>query len=452
MPSKGPDALWSPDVELVPVGEYNPRFERPALGPQTQWAFERSPFWRRKLTSAGLTSGDLASLTSLDALPFVEKGEILADQVASPPFGEACCVPLSEISRIHRTSGTTGRPQIVVLTARDADDAAEAGARAFWCAGVRPDDVVVHCLSYCMWSGGVTDHLCLERTGAAVIPFGVGNSSLLLQTIETFRPTSISCTPTYLNTLADLMKKEGRTTPADTSLRVALCGGEPGLQDVETRRRLETTWGIRVVDANYGMADVLSIFGSECSERNGLHFHGQEFLAFELVDPETLRRVPIQTGAIGEIVLTTLRRQAQPLFRLRSHDMARIISVEPCACGRSSFRFVILGRSDDMVVVRGVNFFPESLRRLFSPHSELTGNYQVVLRHPPPYDSLDVEVAVAESVPAEARTALAADLERRIQQALSVRVSIAWVEAAPSVSEHKTSRLRREYAKGIIDS
>ena len=168
--------LWDEGIETLPGDRLRETIEQPRLIERVQWAFERSAFWRDKFSRAGLSPRDVKDGFPITGLPFTEKDELLQDQIQCPPYGRLCSVPMTDILRVHRTSGTTARPLYIVLTERDVQHTLEAGARAFWCAGVRPDDTVVHCLNYCLWSGGLTDHLSLEKTGATVIPFGVGNS------------------------------------------------------------------------------------------------------------------------------------------------------------------------------------------------------------------------------------------------------------------------------------
>jgi phenylacetate-CoA ligase len=439
--------LWDEQIETLPSDRLQETIEQPRLLERLRWAFERSPFWRDKFLRAGLSLRDVKNGFPITALPFTEKDELLQDQIQHPPYGWLCSVPMTDILRVHRTSGTTARPLFIVLTALDVQHTLEAGARAFWCAGVRPDDTVVHCLNYCLWSGGLTDHLSLEKTGATVIPFGVGNSRFLLETMLQLKPTAISCTPTYLNTLAELLDKEFQRKPRELGLRKGLFGGEPGLQNPGTRTVLENTWGIEAVDANYGMSDVLSIFGSECRERNGLHFHGQGIVWSELIHPDTGESIPIRSGAVGELVLTTLLREGQPLFRLRTHDIAKIVGADGCRCGRSGFRFLILGRSDNMITVKGVNVFPDALHDIFFRYPEqLTGEYRMVLKHEGPYDLLDVQVEARASCADRERETLKHEMEGIVRRTLSVRIEIEWVgERTFPRGEGKTSRLVRAF-------
>jgi phenylacetate-CoA ligase len=354
-----------------------------------------SPFWASRFAEIGVNPGEIRCVEEFERLPLLDKKTILADQADNGPFGKLLAVRQDQLQRIHRTSGTTATPLLVLLTRKDVRNAVKVGGRAFRCAGVEPSDIVIHCLNYCMWSGGVTDHEALEEAGATVVPFGVGNSSFLLQMIQRLRPTALSCTPSYLVRLRQLLADEFNKKPSDLKLTKAFLGGEGGLQDPAVRSSFEAEWNIRAIDANYGLSDVLSIMASECEARDGLHFHAQDMVFPELIDDKD-KAIGIAAGAVGELVLSNLVREAQPLFRYRTNDVVEIVATEPCMCGRHGFRFKVIGRSDDMVTVKGVNFFPSSLQGMFNKYTELSGEYRV--RAPrPPIQSLHLELEKASA-------------------------------------------------------
>ncbi len=421
--------LWDPTLETMSADELHTAIEQPRLCHQLQHAIRHSPYWRDRFTDAGIREGDIGAGFELSSMPLTEKADLLRDQMEHPPYGRLPAVPLDQVRRVHRTSGTSARPFFTLLTEHDVETTTEAGARAFWCAGVRPDDVVVHCLNYCLWSGGVTDHLCLERTGATVIPYGVGGSRYLLELIRSIRPTALSCTPSYLERLAQLLRDELGVTPASLGLRKALLGGEGGVQSPAFRESIEREWGMQAVDANYGMSDVLSIFGSECPHRTGLHFHGQGLLLPELINPHTLRNVSLEGDATGELVLTHLVRDAQPLIRFRTRDLIRINGVGGCPCGRRGLRFTVLGRSDDMLVIKGVNVFPSAIKDIIARFAdELTGAFRVLADGEEPRVRMMLKVEVRSSVPPSRRSDLRRRLEEMIHQHLSVRADLRWVD------------------------
>jgi phenylacetate-CoA ligase len=268
----------------------------------------------------------------------------------------------------------------LALSARDCRITEEVGGRCHRAAGLGPGHKVIHCLNYQMWMGGLTDHLTLEATGALVIPFGVGNTDLLIRTIREVGVTAISCTPSYPAVIARALEERfPGLAPRDLGLRLGLFGGEAGLDDPALRARIRDTWGMEPRNANYGVSDVFSNFAAQCDHDTRLHFMGADVLWPELVDPDTLAPLSIAPGTQGELVLTHLVRDCQPLVRFRTGDIVAIDETAPCACGRTGFRFRVVGRSDDMVVVRGLNLFPTMVAAVLGRFPELSGDYRIVL-------------------------------------------------------------------------
>ena len=329
------------DVELLSQSEVHERIDPPLLKGQLNHVLRNSGFYREKWSKAGFDPDTLnPGKEILSQLPFTDKSEVLLEQEKHPPYGRLSMRDSFLLRRIHSTSGTTGKTFNIVLTENDIAATVEAGRRAFLCAGLTPDDTVIHCLNYRLWSGGITDHINLEATGAAVIPFGVGKTKLLLETIQSLKPTAISCTPSYMSRLEMVLKEEFNQDPRSLGLKKAFFGGEVGLQNPDVRKKIEDTWGLKAIDANYGLSDVLSIFGSECPARQGIHFHAQGILHVELIDPNSGKLLPFCSEQVGELVLSNIRREAQPLIRYRTNDLVRIVSNDACSCGRKSFRFL----------------------------------------------------------------------------------------------------------------
>ncbi len=351
-------------LDFMEPSEFHEKIVKGRLNSQLEWIAERSQFYQKLIGKKALAAASQAG--SLSGLPFTTKMDLLTDQANCPPFGSNVCVALNEVSRVHKTSGTTQKPLIILLTERDITDAIRAGGKAFQAAGLKPDDIVVHCLNYCMWSGGLTDHQCLEATGASVVPYGVGNSHALIEMIISLGVTAIHCTPSYLTKLWDVVTQEFGLKPRDLPLRLGLFGAEPGLQYPGKRMRIEQDWGIRAMNANYGLSEVLSIIGSECEARDGFHFMGEGSLIVELYDFKVGKNVPLEPGEIGELILTNIFKKAQPLIRYRTGDIVEIVGTGLCCCGRRSFRFHVRGRSDNMIVVGGVNVFPSAIERILS--------------------------------------------------------------------------------------
>ena len=382
-------------------------------------------------------------LEDLPGLPLSDKAMLRAAQADHPPFGTYLASSRRAVNRLHRTSGTTGQAMNLALSARDAAITQEVGGRCHAAAGLGPEDTVVHCLNYQMWMGGLTDHMTLEATGALVVPFGVGATELLVRTIREVGVTAISCTPSYPAVLERVIaEKFPGVTPRDLGLRLGLFGGEPGLDDPAFRARLRETWGMEPRNANYGVSDVFSNFAAQCEGDSHLHFMAADVLYPELIDPDTVEPLPIEAGQEGELVLTHLLRDCQPLVRFRTGDIIRIAATDPCSCGRTGFRFSVVGRSDDMVVVRGLNMFPSMVAAVVNGFDELSGEYRIELPGPPPYDALPVAVELAEG------RAPAPDLAARVEQAIKARLgATARVDVRPAGSfprtEGKTKRVIR---------
>jgi phenylacetate-CoA ligase len=416
-------------IETMPPA-WTRRLEEERLAEQISRCYDRSPFYRRKLEEAGVRPEHVERLEDLAGLPFTTKEELRASQAESPPYGDYVCVDGIEIVRMHLSSGTTGKPVVMPYTERDVATSAEVGARAFWAAGVRPDDTVLHCLSYSFYTGGVSDHAALEATGAAMIPVGLGQSARVLELWRDLRPTALFSTITYPVHLAETAAERG-LDPRSLGLAKLVVTGEPGGQIAATRKRLEQLWGAEVGDT-YGLSEVWGTLAGECEERDGLHFSGQDAALVELIEPESGEQVPVEKGARGELVFTHLYREAAPLIRFRSRDIAEILGVD-CPCGRTGFRFRVVGRSDDMFRVRGVNVFPSAVEELMREQG--VDRFAIVL------DSFPVEPPVrilVEGVKGR---------ERELAQAVRARLDFTCEIAAATLprSEAKSKRLYRLY-------
>ena len=397
--------LLHPEFETLPEKEIRDLQEK--LWEQ-QWDYVRSTsaFYKEKL---GVADDRKITLHDLEALPFTEKEEVRRSQEESYQFGNYIACGNENVVRVHRTSGTTGRPLQLANSRRDVDLIAVVGGRAQFSAGLRSTDRVVHCLNYCQWTGGVTDHMTLEEAGAAVVPFGVGNTKLLLDTITDLGVTAISCTPSYPALLEKLLRAEGKN-PRDLKLRLGLFGGEAGLDNLEFRTSMEDIWGFSVRNANYGMSEVLSNFASQCDYSNDLHFHGADALFIEILDAQN-RSQSIQEGTTGELVCTHLAKECQPLVRFKTRDVITVTGTGPCECGRTGFRFRVTGRTDDMFNVRGINIFPSAVQKaIFSRPDLSSGQFRIVLEGAGPWDRIRVRAEAAAGLGEEAyeyaRTAL----------------------------------------------
>ncbi|WP_346899333.1 AMP-binding protein [uncultured Roseibium sp.] len=382
-------------------------------------------------------------LEALPDLPLVDKEMLRESQRDHSPFGDYLAAEPDEISRVHRTSGTTGTAMNLVLSAQDAHETAVVGGRAQAASGLGPGHRVVHCLNYRMWMGGLTDHLTLEATGAAVVPFGVGDTRLLIRTIQELGITAISCTPSYPAVLERVIEEEfPGLKPRDLGLKLGLFGGEAGLDNADFRRRLEETWGFKVRNANYGVTDVFCNFAGQTDESNDLHFVALDVLHPELIDPETAEVLPWREGERGELVLTHMRRHCQPLVRFRTGDIIELTGTGRAPCGRTAPRFKVVGRADDMVVIRGINAFPTQVAATINQFDGLSGEYRIVLAGPGPYDVLPVEAELAAGAASDEDLASAVETYLKRDIGITAKVAIVPFNTLPR-TDGKTRRIIR---------
>ena len=408
---------------------------------QSLYVYENSAFYQ----SLWQGSKPPARLKDMAQLPLTSKAQLRVSQVAGPPFGDYLASNRNSVSRLHRTSGTTGQAMNLALSARDCSLTETIGGRAQSLAGLGPRHSVVHCLNYQMWMGGITDHLTLEKTGAMVVPFGVGSTDLLIDTIRQIGINAISCTPSYPAVLErTLQERFTALEPRDLGLELGLFGGEAGLDDPAFRQRIRDTWGMEPRNANYGVSDVLSNFAAQCEADTRLHFVAEDVLYPELIDPDNGDTLALDAGADGALVLPHLQRACQPLVRFRTGDIIAVDSTERCECGFEGLRFRVVGRSDDMVVVRGINIFPSMVAAVVNGFDELSGNYRIPLDTRPPYDALPLALELAPGRNVD--PGLAQSIQQAIKQALG---ATARVELLPSgsyeLSEGKTRRVLRSY-------
>lgn len=409
-----------------------------------QWDYVRthSAFYRRKF---GKATEQAVLLDGLRDLPLTDKEEIRAAQEAWSPYGDhVACAP-EQVVRIHRTSGTTGRSLNIAFSQKDVEQVTRLGARAMFSAGARPGLRIVHCLNYQLWTGGVTDHMIIEASGATAVPFGVGNTRKLLETITELGVTGIHCTPSYPALLEKVLRDEMGREPRSLGLELGLFGGEAGLDNRAFRDRLEETWGFKVRNANFGLSEVMSILGGQCEHTSDLHFHAGDGVFVELLDPASGERLPIREGTTGELVCTHLAKECQPLVRYRTRDVLTVTGTGSCACGRTAWRFRVSGRTDDMFNVRGVNVFPTAVQRVVAEADDIaSGQFRIVLAGPGPYDRIVLRVEAAQGVPPERWPDAAAEIERRMRTAIGATAEVTMLpfETLPR-TEGKTRLVER---------
>ena len=365
-----------------------------------------SPFYRKRFEEAGLKPEDIKTLDDIRRIPFTTKQD-LRDTY---PFGMAS-VPLRECTRLHSSSGTTGTPTVILHTQKDLEEWAAQVARNLWMVGLRPDDVFQNSSGYGMFTGGLGFQYGAERLGMLTIPAAAGNSIRQIKFITDFGTTALHAVPSYVTRLYEVMQSMGVDPRRDTRLKVLAIGAEPHSE--EQRRRIEEMMGVKAYNS-FGMSEMCGPgVGFECKEQNGLHFW-EDYYIVEIVDPETLEPVP--DGEVGELVLTSLCREAMPLLRYRTRDLTRVLG-RTCPCGRNHVRIDRMrGRSDDMMVLRGVNIFPIQIEKILMTFPELASNYLITLTTDEDNDNMTVEVELEELFTDDYRRLQ--NLTNRIQRAL----------------------------------
>ncbi|HYZ19591.1 MAG TPA: hypothetical protein VE615_08600 [Gaiellaceae bacterium] len=378
---------------------------------QLAYLLERSPFYREKL---GTQVSD--QLEDIAELPLTEKDELRATVTPENPFGAHLCVEPSEIVRIYSTSGTTGTPSYIPLTAVDLENWITGSARSYAASGIRAGQRIVSTYNAGPFVAGVALG-AFERLGLTHIPVGTGNTERLIRAVELLRPEAVVMTPSYAGYLAE------RFDLRESSVERVLVAGEPGGGEPAFRAQLEEGWGAQVTEA-MGIGDIgVSLWG-ECEEQDGMHLGAHGFVHAELIEPESGEAVPLEDGARGELVLTHLRHRAAPLLRFRTRDHVEV-RTRPCACGRTGPRIRCLGRTDDMLIVRGVNVFPSAVRDVVGEFAPSVSGHVVVrpqapgVKQDPP---LPVTVEVARASTAD--PALAQSIRERIRSVLVVDTDI----------------------------
>lgn len=345
-----------------------------------------SPFYKKRFEENGLTPESIRSLEDLQKIPFTTKQDLRDNY----PFGLAS-VPLEKAVRLHSSSGTTGNPTVILHTQKDLDEWANAVARCLHMVGLRPGDVFQNSSGYGMFTGGLGFQYGAERLGMLTVPAAAGNTKRQLKFITDFGTTALHAIPSYVTRLYEVMQEMGIDPRRDTKLRTLVIGAEPHSE--EQRRRIEEMMGVKAYNS-FGMSEMCGPgVAFECQEQNGLHIW-EDYYIVEIIDPETLQPVP--EGEVGELVLTTINREAMPLLRYRTRDLTRILPGE-CPCGRHHKRLDRMkGRSDDMIILKGVNIFPIQIETILMQFKELSSNYLITLETKDTNDEMMVEVELEQ--------------------------------------------------------
>ncbi len=376
---------WDPEIETMPAEDLK-KLQEEKLKQLVHYVYENSPFYRKKFDEHGVKPEDIQTLEDVRKLPFTIKQD-LRDTYPNGMF----CVPNSKLARYHASSGTTGKPTVVGYTQKDIDEWAESLARGFTSVGMGKDDILQVSYGYGLFTGGLGAHYGSEKLGATVLPTSSGNTERQLELMRDLEVTAIACTPSYFLYMIETARKEGISIRYDTKLKRGFFGAEPWSE--ELKKRIENESGIKAYDI-YGTSEMSGPLFTECSEQCGIHIWADKFLV-EILDPNTGEPVP--DGELGELVITTLAKEALPLIRYRVRDLTRKLS-EPCVCGRTHPRITrISGRSDDMIIVRGINVFPGQIESVLMKIPEVGNHFMIIVDRIGPLDTMTVQIEMHES-------------------------------------------------------
>ena len=422
---------WNKDAETMPREELE-QLQLSRLSTTLERIYDRVPFYKERFDKLGLKPQDITSLNDLSNLPFTTKAEMQQ----SYPY-KMFAVPLKDIIRVHASSGTTGQPTVVGYTRNDIDLWSELIARLLTAGGVTNNDIVQVSFGYGLFTGGFGLHYGIEKVGATVIPVSAGNTDRQLLIMEEFGTTVLICTPSYAVYLGEVIAERGLSEKL--SLRIGCFGAEPWTEAM--RGEIETRLGISATD-NYGLSEVMGPGVSyECQEKNGMHINEDSFIA-EIINPETGDVLP--HGQTGELVITTLTKEGIPIIRYRTRDIASLMP-EPCGCGRTFVRMSKPhGRSDDMLIIRGVNVFPSQVETVLVEMEETEPHYQLIVTREGALDALEVKVELNEqhfSDEMRIMHKLEEKIKNKLRNALGVSAKITLV--GPRSIERSTGKAKR---------
>ncbi len=422
--------FWQKDIETMNRKELE-ELQLKRLKNTISRASRNIPFYKDIFTKLNIKPKDIKSLEDIRKLPFTRTEDLRANY----PFG-MLAVPKEKVVRLHTSSGTTGKPKAIFFSKKDVNQAAELIARCLIMTGVKKDDVLQNMMTYGLFTGALVMHYGAEKVGVLVIPAGPGNTKRQISLMQDFKTTTLHITPSYALYLSSVMSNEG-LNPSDFSLRRAYLGSEPYSE--ETREKIESFFNIDVYNS-YGLSEMNGPgVAFECTEKNGMHLWEDNFI-MEIINPETGETLP--DGKKGELVLTTLCREAMPIIRYRTRDITMIIP-EKCRCGRTHRRISrIIGRSDDMFIVRGVNIFPQQIERVLMGIKAVAQNYQIILES---YDLMTVRVEISRELfdgRVEHLVNLKNEITEKLRAEILVRPNVELLEPGTlPVSEGKAVRV-----------
>lgn len=406
------------------------------LKEMVKYAYDNVPFYKKKYDEAGVKPSDIQTLEDINKLPFVTK----ADLRENYPYG-LLAVPVSELARIHASSGTSGKPTVVAYTKEDMEDWTNCVARLVVAAGGRSDDIVQICFGYGLFTGALGLHQGWERIGAAVIPASTGNSERQIMLMKDLGATALVATPSYALHLAEVMEKTG-VKPEDLKLRVGMFGSEASSE--EMHRELAEKLHLFPTD-NYGLSELIGPgVSGECEYKCGMHIN-EDYFYPEIIDPVTLE--PTDGSDYGELVLTSLTKKSMPMIRYRTKDITKI-DYTPCKCGRTTARMAKLkGRTDDMLIIKGVNVFPSQIEGVLLTFKEIGSTYEIVVTREDYQDKLEVKVELIDDSIVGDYGAIE-KLSKNIRHALR---TVLQIDAKLTITEHMSLARSEGKAKRVID-
>jgi len=427
--------VWDRDKECMPREQLE-ALQLQRLQSTLRLVNTQVPCYKNKFSSLNISPEDVRTLDDLQHLPFTTKEDLRLNY----PYG-MFAVPMREVVRIHSSSGTTGKPTVVGYTRNDLNTWTQLAARFMTAAGVTADDIVHIAFGYGLFTGAFGLHYGAEEIGASVIPISSGNTDKQIMIMQDYRSSALVCTPSYAMTLADRMEKQG-FDPRQLALKAGLFGGEPWSE--EMRNEIETRLGIIATD-NYGLSEVMGPgVGGECQYKRGMHISEDHFIA-EIIDPDSGQVLP--RGSVGELVLTSITKEAFPIIRYRTRDITKL-DYEPCACGRTNVRMMkTMGRSDDMLIIKGVNVFPTQIEEVLFQVEGCEPHYQLIVEREGTMDTLEVQVEVSESIffdEMRKQRSFVDRLEKRLLSILGVGAKVKLVEPS-TIIRHEGK------AKRVID-
>jgi len=426
--------IWNETKECMSREEIN-NLQSARLKKMVDRVYHNVEFYRKKMQQMGIEPGDINGIEDLNKLPFTTKNDLRDNY----PF-QLFAVPQSEIVRVHASSGTTGKATVVGYTRKDIEVWQECVARVLAMDGVGPLDKIQIAYGYGLFTGGLGLHYGAENLGATVIPMSTGNTQRLITMMLDFEATAIACTPSYLLHIAETLQEAGQID--NIKLKVAICGAEPWTENM--RKEIETKLHIKAYDI-YGLSEIMGPgVAADCEYHKGLHVYEDHFIP-EIINPETLE--PCKEGEVGELVFTTITKEALPLFRYRTRDLTSI-TYDKCECGRTLARISrFKGRSDDMLIIRGVNVFPSQVEAALLEVSETSPHYLLIVDRINNLDLLEVQVEVEErffSDEIKKLESLTKKIAHVLQSAIGLSVKVTLVEP-------KTIQRSEGKAKRVID-